>query len=310
MTDRASDLSAKFGIYATHGPLRHRIFASGRNFKQMIARLAAIFLWACAAAPRAIAADAEPGSGEFVSQSARLVVHGAVAFRGRSLLYGEAVIVAISNAPLKPAAVADYFDRRRAIDRHVKDAQTGVVYFEFSSEGRYRGFGYDFGGGNGCSFCTGRASSTVKLAEGRIAGRLKDEEPNRRFDVTLDVPLLPEGHGAPLPDDGGAAGKAYLAYHAALAARDPAALQTVLSRGQLEILENARKNDRVDGFLSFLASDHPERPRIDKGFANERVAVLLVSGTSAGSKVAGEVLLLKEGDAWKVDDELVEPAAE
>jgi hypothetical protein len=277
---------------------------------QMIARLAAIFLCAYVASSCASAANSEPASGEFISQSARLGVHGAVAFRGRSLLYGEAIVVAVSNAPLKPEAIADYFDRRRAIDRHVKDGQTGVVYFEFSSDGRYRGFGYDFGGGNGCEFCTGRVSATVKLAEGRIAGRLKDEEPNRRFDITLDVPLLPDGHGAPLPEDGGAAGGAYLAYHAALVARDPAALQAVLSRGQLEVLENARKSDRVDGFMAFLASDHPDRPRIDKGFANERVAVLLVSGTSAGSKVAGEVLLLKEGDAWKVDDELMEPAAE
>jgi len=46
--------------------------------------------------------------------------------------------------------------------------------------------------------------------------------------------------------------------------------------------------------------------RITRGYARGNTAVLLVSGESLAGKLVGEVLLMKEKDAWRVDDELME----
>jgi len=261
----------------------------------MRARVSGLLVAACVMAIPAAWAETDAASGEFTSQSTRLVVHGAVAFRGKSSLDGDALIVAVSNARLKTDMVAEYYDRRRAIERHVKDDETGVVYFEFTPDGRYRGLSYYFAPGNGCGYCTSEVTSSVKLASGRLTGTLK-----------VDVLVLSDDHGAALPANGGAPGKAYLAYHAALTKRDAAALRPLLSQSQEEVFDNAKQKGKLEGFLSFLSEDHPTRTaRIDKGFGNDRTAVLLVSGESAAGKVTGEALLVKDQGAWKVDDELL-----
>ena len=272
----------------------------------MRARVSGLLVAACVMAIPAAWAETDAASGEFTSQSTRLVVHGAVAFRGKSSLDGDALIVAVSNARLKTDMVAEYYDRRRAIERHVKDDETGVVYFEFTPDGRYRGLSYYFAPGNGCGYCTSEVTSSVKLASGRLTGTLKGTEASRPFEIKLDVLVLSDDHGAALPANGGAPGKAYLAYHAALTKRDAAALRPLLSQCQEEVFDNAKQKGKLEGFLSFLSEDHPTRTaRIDKGFGNDRTAVLLVSGESAAGKVTGEALLVKDQGAWKVDDELL-----
>ena len=45
---------------------------------------------------------------------------------------------------------------------------------------------------------------------------------------------------------------------------------------------------------------------IGKGYATANKAVLLIAGDASSGKIAGEVLLLREGAAWRVDDELME----
>src|SRR5438105_9427638 len=44
--------------------------------------------------------------------------------------------------------------RRRAVDKRIKDDDTGVVYFEFRPDGSYRGVTYYFAPGSGCGVCT------------------------------------------------------------------------------------------------------------------------------------------------------------
>src|SRR5437870_5124502 len=118
---------------------------------------------------------------------------------------------------------------RRAVDKRIKDDDTGVVYFEFRPDGSYRGLSYYFAPGNGCGFCTSEVVSTVKLSGGKLAGALKGTEKDRPLDVSLNVPVMSDEHGTALPADGGAPGAAYLAYHMALVKRDRAALQPLLS---------------------------------------------------------------------------------
>jgi hypothetical protein len=166
----------------------------------------------------AYAADAVPtATGVFKSQALTLEANSAVGFRARSFLDDKsALIVAVTNANLRPAAISDYVDRRRAIQLRVMDEETGVVWLEFRLDGTYRGMSYYFGPGNGCQFCTGEVVSTVKLVDGKLVGKLTDSEKDRSFDLTLAAPVLSDDHGTALPPDGGAPGKAYLQYHAAL----------------------------------------------------------------------------------------------
>jgi hypothetical protein len=260
--------------------------------------------------PAADAAEADTAHGTFRSQTIKLDVRSAIAFRGQPVLGGsdQVFIVAVTNARMHGDALADYYDRRRAVEKRIKDDETGVVYFEFRLDGRYRGLSYYFASGNGCGYCTSDVVSTVKLADGRLLGTLKGSEPGRPFDIALDVPVMSDDHGAALPADGGAPGAAYLAYHSALAKRDRATLKASLSLDRQQTWADADKKGDLSRFVDYLAGEHPDKSvRIVRGFMKGNTAVLLVTGESSTiGGLSGEVLLMKEKDAWRVDDELMD----
>lgn len=268
-----------------------------------------IFVCALLRFGSALAADApDTAKGTFKSKSVTLAAKSAIAYKGKSFLGGEdALIVAVTNARVNADALAEYYDRRRVIEKRIRDDETGVVYFEFRADGSFRGLSYYFAPGNGCGFCSSEVASTVKLAGGKLTGTLKGTEKDRPFDIALDVPLMSDDHGAALPADGGAPGAAYLAYHAALVKRDRAALEPLLSADRRETWTSAEKKGQLGGFVDYLASEHPEKSvRIASGFAKGNTAVLLVAGESTAGKLVGEALLMKENGAWRVDDELME----
>src|SRR5438128_2717759 len=248
--------------------------------------------------------------GTFKSQAITLEVRSAIAFKGKSYLGADDVlIVAVTNAKVHGDALADYYDRKRAVEKRIKDDDTGVVYFEFRPDGSYRGLSYYFAPGNGCGFCTSEVVSTVKLSGGKLAGALKGTEKDRPLDVSLNVPVMSDEHGTALPADGGAPGAAYLAYHMALVKRDRAAMQPLLSLDRQQSWADAEKKGNVGKFVEYLAAEHPDKSvRITRGYARGNTAVLLVSGDSLVGGLAGEALLMKESDAWHVDDELMDPA--
>jgi len=255
-------------------------------------------------------AEADTAQGTFKSHAVTLEVRSAIAFYGKSSLGGpdDVLIVAATNARIHGDALADYYDRRRAAEKRIKDDETGVVYFEFRPDGRYKGLSYYFASGNGCGFCSGDVVSTVRLAGGKLSGTLKGSEPERTFDIALDVPIMSDDHGVALPADGGAPGAAYLAYHAALVQRDRAALKTLLSLDRQQTWAAAEKKGGAGGFVDFLAGEHPNRSvRIVRGFVKGNTAVLLVTGESSTiGALSGEVLLMKEKEVWHVDDELTD----
>jgi len=262
-------------------------------------------------ASAAAAADApDSARGVFKSQAITLEIRSAIAFKGKSSLGSDdALIIAVTNATVHGAALADYYDRRRAVEKRVRDGDTGVVYFEFRPDGTYRGLSYYFVPGNGCGFCTSEVSSTVRLTAGKLAGTLKGTEQGRPFEVALNVPVMSDDHGTALPAGGGAPGAAYLAYHAALVKRDRAALKPLLSLDRQQTWTDAEKKGQVEKFVEYLADEHPDKSvRVVQGFVKGNTAVLLVTGDSVAGKFAGEVLLMKEKDAWHIDDELMDLA--
>lgn len=257
----------------------------------------------------AIAADAsDAASGTFKSQAITMEVKSALAYRGHAFFEksDEAIIVVVTNARVRADAIAEYYDRQRVVDKRIKDDETGVVYFEFRPDGKYHGLSYYFAPGNGCGFCSGDVTSTVKLANGRLTGSLTSGAKERSFNIALDVPVMTNEHGTALPADGGAPGKVYLAYHAALVKHDRATLKPLLSEEMQKTWAGAEKKGKIDGYVTFLASEHPDQSiRITKGFATGDTAILLVEGNSQLGKWSGEAMLRKQKDGWRVDDELM-----
>jgi hypothetical protein len=251
---------------------------------------------------------ASVASGPFKSQNFAMHIKSAMAFRGKSVLDKSDVIVAvITNAEMDTDAFAAYVDRRRAIDRRVRDDDTGVVYLEFRPDGAYRGLSFYFARGNNCGYCGGGVTSTVKLANGRLSGSLKSNDDKPAFDVKLNIPVVSDDHGGPLPADGGAPGKAYLAYHQALVKRDAKALRPILSDELRKTLDDATKEGKAAAYMNYLAKEHPGKSvQISKGFSNGNQAVLLIAGESSTTRLAGEVVLLNQGGGWRVDDELTD----
>ena len=259
----------------------------------------------------AFAAEVAPSAdGSFTSRTFTMPVSTAMAFRGKSLLdKTDVIVVAITNGDIRVDWFATFFDRRRAIERRLKDKETAVVYLEFKPDGAYRGLSYYFGKANGCGYCGGNlgVTSTVKLANERLAGSLKSKDESRTFDVLFNLPITPDDHGAPLPADGGAPGKAYLGYHEALVKRDTQALRPFLSHANQEFLANAEKKGKAAAEMDSMASEHPGKSvQITKGFSKGNHAVLLVAGESHYSKLTGEAVLVNEDGSWRVDDELTE----
>lgn len=256
------------------------------------------------------AAAAEKASGTFKSQGLGMTIRSALAFPGTSVLdKAPVIVVAVTSGEMDTDALALYHDRRRAIDRRVKDNDTGVVFFEFRPDGSYRGYSFYFVSGNGCGYCGGSMgiATTVKLAGGRLAGTLKGTDTNRNFDIALDVPVRSDDHGAPLPADGGAPGKAYVDYHNALVKRDANALRKVVSEEVQKIQAGAIKDGKGAAYMNFLAREHPTQSmKITRGWSNGKAAVVLFEGESSSLKLTGEAVLLYQGGAWRVDDELTD----
>lgn len=259
------------------------------------------------AAPGELAA-APTGDGSFASRGLEMPVASAMAFRGKSTIdKADVIVVAISNGDFDVEWLSTFTDRRRAIQQRMNDKDVVYVFLEFKPDGAYRGLSYFFRSGNGCGYCGGGVASTVKLAGGKLAGTLKMKDESRTMDVKLDVPIQSDDHGPALPAGGGEPGKAYLAYHDALVKRDAKALRATMSKENGQWLDAAAKKGKAAGEMKSMAKTHPEQSvRILRGWSKGDRAVVLFEGESSMFKLAGEAVLVREGGAWKVDDELAD----
>ena len=275
---------------------------------RMTARVAGALAAVAIGAASPAAAENGTATGAFETREWKVPLHGAYAFVDKaSLGEGQAILVAVSNSGFATDFIDGLYYRRHAIDTKFADDETRVVYFEFDLRGRYQGYSYFFGSGDGCGYCGGGAvKSTVALADSRLKGTLtlKDKKEKVSFDVALDVPVAADDWGTALPAGGGEAGKAYQAYHAALTAGDGAKVKKLCSAGRIEVWQKAEKDGHDADYLAYLGEERPDTVTIGKGFVRGDHAVLLVSGedTVVGA-MYGEAHLYRENGAWKVDDE-------
>src|SRR5262245_57394850 len=85
----------------------------------------------------AVAQPHSPLSGTFASKGAKFQIAGGVAFTGKSNFDSTVpvILVAVTNTKLNVEGIADFVDRKRAIEHLIKDDETPVVYLEFTPQG-------------------------------------------------------------------------------------------------------------------------------------------------------------------------------
>jgi hypothetical protein len=260
------------------------------------------------AAGVALAADApRQASGKFDGKNWAFEPMGAYAFPSKVGMDDEKGIrVAVSNAAFVPDALDVYYDRQHAIETYFKDDETLVVYFDFSPTGAYKGMSYYFGSGDGCGYCyDGSVQSTVKVAGGRIKGKVKSppKEGENAWDIDIDAPVASSDFGAALPADGGEPGQVYAAYHTAIAAWDYDALKKFYTEKSV-----AEWDAKKEGIVQAYRKDHPDKTaKIVRGWSKGDRATLLVEGeTGFDMKATTEVLMVKEKGTWRIKDEMLQ----
>jgi hypothetical protein len=269
-----------------------------------LARLAlpllALFLAAAVAAE-----EPRQASGRFSGRSASFEAAGAYAFPSSVGMADEkGVRIAVSNAGFIAEGIDRYYDRRHFIDTYFRDPETQVVYFDFSPSGAYKGMSYQLGPGDGCGFCyDGSVVSTVQLSGGRAKGKVKlaAKPGEAHWDVDIDVPVSSSDYGAALPAGGGDPGKAYAAYHAALATGKADAVKPFLT----EDMHEGWAEDG-EGIVSSYREEHPEKSfKIVEGWSRGDRALLLVEGETPYMNATSEVQLVKEKGTWRIDNEMM-----
>ena len=252
-------------------------------------------------------------SGKFEDARFQLEIAGAYAYWGKTGGFGDdpVIRVAVSNAQFKASALDAFYDKACAIHDRFADEDAKVVNFEFDPNGKYTGLSYYFESGDGCGFCyDSKVKSTVKVSGGRLAGTISYKGDDRQFDVTFDVPMPPKAWGDPLPKDGGAPGKAWLAYHAALEARDKKAIHALLDADMKAMWAQDEKDGDLDGWIEYLWHDQHTMLKtihITGGFVNGDRAVVLFTGSSVYiDHLYGEALLRREGGEWLVHTDMVD----
>src|SRR5262245_55584990 len=101
---------------------------SGGTFMKAAVACLFVLMLSCTDA-FAQAGGAITATGGFESQEVSFNVQSAIAFVGPSVRDNmqQMLIVVISNAWIDPDGIADFLDRRRAVDRLLKDGETALV---------------------------------------------------------------------------------------------------------------------------------------------------------------------------------------
>lgn len=264
------------------------------------------------AAPATVSAQAS-ASGHFSGRAVKLPIAGAYSYwDAASSGNGRVIKVVVSNAGFKPERIDAWYDRAAAIHDLFVDEQVKVVTIDFDADGKYRGYSYYFGSGDGCGYCYDSAvSSTVRAGNGRLKGKIAHaSNESASFDIDFDVPIPDKVWGDALPRDGGEPGRAYRAYTKALEAGDVKALKAASTARGKVLVDKYEKNGEIKGYVDYRWDEVHYRMQavnIVGGYVRGDRAVVLFDGNSKMfDALHGEVTLHNEGGAWLVDEELVQ----
>ena len=217
--------------------------------------------------------------------------------------------VVFADKAIDAAALKEIADRDDAIDTQLRGATR--VDLNIEADGNVQNVNTHVGDTGGSQSGSGWYTLTLKQSDDkRIEGSFRtndeaDKKSGHYYDLkfALDLPAAP-APGAPLPANGGDAGKAYIAYLAALKKGDIDVLAKSMSRSRSTELLAHRSDSNFKMMFGFIQSQALLGPKYIKGEGKGDNATLTYEGKdSGGNAVTSEVSMLREGGAWKVEKE-------
>jgi hypothetical protein len=291
----------------------HALMPDFRSFAIVLLRRFAVAMFILLAAAAADAAE-HSASGQFSGSKLKFNIEDAYGFWAKGGVGGDdpVIRVAVSNSGLDAEFFDGWYDRQYAIGQFIVDDENKVVYFDFNADGKYRGLSYYFGSGDGCGYCyDSKVRSTVRVEGGRLKGKLAftaSDDPVA-FDIDFDVAVPSKVWGDALPRDGGDPGRAYLAYHKAIAAQDPKAVAAAVDAHGKEGIAKFQKQGKLKGFLEYRWDDvhhGMKNVSIVGGFVRGDRAIVLYDGSSTIERMHGEAKMRREGGVWLFNNELLQ----
>jgi hypothetical protein len=183
------------------------------------------------------------GSGTFYNEGKAIALKGAYAYRMADPFDKAKQItrVVFADKAIDAGAVKDANDRDSAIDEQLRGATR--VDLNLEADGSVQNVNLSMDGYSGSQSGSGWYTLSLKHNDDkRIEGHFQsndeaDKKSGRYYDLTfaLDLPGAPD-LGAALPAGGGDAGKAYLAYLAALKKGDIDALAKLMTKARADEL--------------------------------------------------------------------------
>jgi len=259
-----------------------------------------------AASTGALAAAA--GSAYFRYDKVRLEIKHAYAVVKEERSGPNQVYLFLTSDPLDAKKVADAFDPGSEVNQQMNGKAGGYVRICIQPGGKECGLYFSHNEPSESFNMSG--SGEFKLAKqtaAAVEGRWQMTKPDDFFGKTYDfdmpfsASITAATPGTPLPADGGAPGKAYAAYLAALAKGDLPALRRILGEGARWQLPEDDEQSAKQG-LKDLRDGKPVSVKILSAIQRGDSAVLKVEGVDRDEiKRAGRVLMVKDGDTWRAD---------
>ncbi len=261
---------------------------------------------------------ADTGSGHFRMADNGLKVEHVIAVRREEHLdpAEDNIFIYLSDHPLDAAKVAAAFDPDDAASEQLGERSGGTIRLCLTPDGGECGLHYRRRDPDDSFNTSGYGELKLDTqTNARIAGRWVLTGPEDFFGKTYDFDLrfdaaIAQPPGTPLPAGGDAAGTAYRAYAAAVAKGDIVALRASMGEDARWRLPH-NDEERMKETLKDLRDEQPQRPKILRGRLNSDEAILWVEGVDRDDiKRRGRVRMVREWDAWRVDERDLESVEE
>jgi hypothetical protein len=272
---------------------------------------------ALAAAPKPAAKAPAKGGSFFRLDKHKSTFSHACGFRVKDGARGEIQrIVILSSVPVDCAAADAELDPKKELEGAIVAKNGAYASLTVSADGqRIEGGWVSTEPSDAFSFGGQGVIEIQKSDDSRLEGRYYTPHPEPFFDKTFEFDLpfavdLLSGSlsGTPLPKGGGEPGKIYEAYRKAVAKDDEAGLKKVVTKERAAQLEEWASGGAFKEVFQGQKTLELKTGTVTGGLLKENRAILDVEGKNYdGTKVRGQVFLLREDGAWKVSEGRLQP---
>lgn len=234
----------------------------------------------------------------------------AYAYRDKSPTDATAQVtrVVLADKPLDAAAITAALDREAAIRIQMDNAKGSYVVMTLVDGDDSPDLSIHVDGMPGNIATSGGFKAVLKTTDaGHVGGHFSSDPKTRgNFSVDVDfaVAIATPDPGNALHAGGGEAGKAYLAYVAALRKGNVDAIARGLEKEHAQAFLAHRGDADFKQMLGLFQAMGPKEVEVLGGSLVGKEATLDVHGKDgSGNEVRGKVRLLDAGDGWRIADE-------